>query len=291
MKCLIIGGDSKLSQKLIPLLRANNIEYYSTSRRKKKSKKSIFLDLESIDNFLIPKNTTSALIIGGITNYDICKNNYEYAYNINCIQIPKLFSRLIKKNIFTVFVSTNTVFKFKKKIPNEKNIPNPSFEYSKLKRITEQKLIEISKKNDKKKYLSILRLTKNVSVDTSPFGTWIKNINENKPITALKDLYFSPITFEDSSKILIHLIQKKKSGIFHLSGEKDISYSEFSLKFLNFLNKDSNFVNSKNSKQLGLNLVYNHNVTALSMRYTSNKINFYPIQLEKIFIYLAKFIK
>ena len=291
MNCLIIGGDSKLSKKLIPLLELNNIEYNFTSRRKNKSKRSIFLDLENDYDFKIPKNTTCALIIGGVTDYDTCLNEYDYAFNVNCIQIPELFSKLIKKNIYTVFVSTNTVFKFKKKVPNEKNIPNPSFEYSKLKRITEQKLIEISKKINKQKYLGILRLTKNVSKETSPFNTWIKNINHNEQITALKDLYFSPITFEDSSKMLIHLIKKNKSGIYHLSGENDISYSDFALKFLKFLNKDKKFVISKNSKKLGLKLVYNHHITSLSMRHTSNKLNFYPVSLEEIFKYLGKFIK
>ena len=291
MNCLIIGGDSKLSKKLVPLLEKNKIKYNITSRRKNKSKRFIFLDLENVNDFKIPKNTTCALIIGGVINYDTCLNDYNYAFNVNCIQIPKLFSKLIKKNIYTVFVSTNTVFKFKKKIPNEKNTPNPSFEYAKLKSITEQKLIQISKINNKKKYLGILRLTKNVSKETSPFDTWIKNINDNKPITALKDLYFSPITFEDSSKMLIHLINTNKSGIFHLSGERDISYNDFALKFVKFLNKDINFVISKNSKQLGVNLVYNHHITSLSMRNTSNKLNFYPISLDEIFNYLGRFIK
>lgn len=291
MNCLVIGGDSKLSKKLIPLLENNKIKYKFTSRKKNRSKNSIFLDLSNTDKFKIPKNINCALIIGGVTNYDTCLNEYDYAYNINCIQIPKLFSKLIQKKIYTIFVSTNTVFKFEKKVPNEKNIPNPTFEYSKLKRITELKLIEISEKNKRKKYLGILRLTKNVSSETSPFDTWIKNINKNKPITALKDLYFSPITFEDSSKMLINLIKKRKPGIYHLSGENDISYSDFAFKFIKYLNKDNNLVISKNSKQLGINLVYNHYLTSLSMKYTLNKLNLHPISLQEIFTYLSKFIK
>ena len=136
-----------------------------------------------------------------------------------------------------------------------------------------------------------MRLTKNVSNETSPFDDWIKKINKNKPITALKDLYFSPITFEDSSKMLINLIKKRKPGIYHLSGENDISYSDFAFKFIQYLNKDNNLVISKNSKQLGINLVYNHHLTSLSMKYTSNKLNLHPISLQEIFNYLSKFIK
>ncbi len=291
MKCLVIGGDSKLSKTLIPLLENNKIKYKFTSRKKNTSKNSIFLDLSNINKFKIPKDTNCALIIGGVTNYDTCLNEYDYAYNVNCIQIPKLFSKLIQKNIYTIFVSTNTVFKYKKKAPNEKNIPNPTFDYSRLKRITEQKLIEISEKNKKKKLLGILRLTKNVSKETSPFDVWIKNINENKPITAIKDLYFSPITFEDSSKILIKLAKKRRPGIYHLSGENDISYSDFAIEFIKFLNKDINLVISKNAKQLGINLVYNHYLTSLSMKYTVNKLNLHPVSLKEIFTYLGKFIK
>jgi dTDP-4-dehydrorhamnose reductase len=74
MNCLVIGGDSKLSKKLIPLLENNKIKYKFTSRKKNRSKNSIFLDLSNTDKFKIPKNINCALIIGGVTNYDTCLN-------------------------------------------------------------------------------------------------------------------------------------------------------------------------------------------------------------------------
>ena len=63
---------------------------------------------------------------------------------------------------------------------------------------------------------------------------------------------------------------KKLPGIFHLSGEKDISYSDFALKLVNYLNLDENFVSVIKSEDIGVKLIYNHHITALNMDITSS---------------------
>ena len=79
-------------------------------------------------------------------------------------------------NIFTCFVSTNTVFE--KTPQNEYDEANPKFDYSKMKKITENKIILFKKEKFKKNY--ILRLTKNVNKKTEPFNSWIKFIKQDK---------------------------------------------------------------------------------------------------------------
>ena len=288
MKILIVGGDSRLSKYIEDDLIKKKYNYCKTSRRN--TKNSIFLDFEKIENFIIPKNITHAIIVGGVTSYDDCDNKYEYAYNINCIKIPKLVNMLLTNNIFTIFISTNTVFKYDT-LPNEDDNPSPAFSYAKLKYISEKKITLISEQQKKINKLSIIRLTKNVCENTSPFNDWIKHINNNHTFNAFNDLYFAPITFNNSSKAVLKIIDTNLSGIFHLSGEKDVSYSEFGKGFLEYLNINNQLCIRINSKELGVQLRYNHNVTALSMKYTSKKLNLHPIKLEEIYKYLSKFIK
>ena len=287
MTILIIGGDSRLSQYLEPALLNNKFHTIKTSR--KNTKNSIHLNFSEIDKFIIPNHITHAIIVGGVTSYDDCENNYNYAYKINCINIPKLISKFLKKNIFIIYISTNTVFKYDS-LPNETDHPNPGFPYAKLKFITENKINEIALNENKKNMLSILRLTKNVCENTSPFNDWIKNINNNIRFNVFRDLYFAPIKFYDSSNTIIKIIQQNAHGTFHLSGEKDISYSSFALEFLDYLNIDKNLCKEINSVDIGIKLRYNHNITSLSMKKTTNRLNINYIKLADIYKYLSKFI-
>jgi len=290
MKILVIGGDSKLSKFLKAKLTANNYEVISTTRRENLNENELYLDFNNADNFNIPKNLTNAIVVGGITSYDDCDGKYEYAYKINCIKIPKLIFKFLQKKIRITFLSTNTVFTSEKNFPKEYSSHNPSFSYAKLKSITEKKICKIADDLNVKEYLSILRLTKNICENTPPFDNWIKHINENKKFYAFKDLFFSPITFVDSSKAILSIVKNEISGNFHLSGEKDINYSEFAHGLLDYFNKDKEMLLSVNSSEIGVNLKYNHHITGLNMDETERLLKIKPIKIQSIYKYFDKFI-
>ena len=288
MKILITGGDSRLSKYLEYNLKINHINFLKTSRRG--TPNTINLNFENTENFIIPNEITHAVIVGGVTSYDDCENKYDYAYKINCIKIPNLISDFLKKNIFVIYISTNTVFKYDF-LPKEDDLPSPAFPYAKLKYISESKITKIVRDSNMEHKFSILRLTKNVCEKTPPFNNWIDSINNNKPFKAFKDLYFAPITFNHSSEAILKIIIENKSGIFHLSGEKDISYSEFGLDFIKFLKLNSDICQSVNSADIGVNLKYNHFITALGMEHSIKQLNINPVSVKEVYNYLSKFIK
>lgn len=283
-KVLVIGGDSRLGRVLKKKLNKDFI-VYETTRKIKKSKKSIFLELGDIKNFKTNILFDFVIVVGGVTDYKICNNNYNYAYKINCKNIPKIAKYFLKKGSFLLFISTNTVFKYLKKIPNEYDKPNPSFNYSKLKFITEKKISKFAKKYNLTENFSILRLSKNVDKHTSPFNIWIKSLRKNKKFQAFEDLYFAPILFDDSASVIIKIINKKLSGIFHLSGEKDYNYYAFAKLLEKKFNK-KNIVSKINSNNIGIKLIYNHYITSLKMKRTNLLLKHKPIKINKIINYL-----
>jgi dTDP-4-dehydrorhamnose reductase len=291
MSTLIIGGDSKLSKALVPVLQGNNIQYFRTTRREIIAEDQIFLDLIDVNKFKIPSNVDSVVIVGGVISYEDCVNRYDYAYHVNCKSIPFLVEKLLQKDIYTCFISSNTVFKFMKGLPKEKDKPCPGFEYAYLKAETEKKISQISEQLNKQKLLSILRLTKNVSLDTNPFGKWIDQIYKTERITAFSDLYFAPIRFSDSANAVKRILETKISGIFHLSGEEDISYSNFAIKLVNYLKLDKEIVLSIKSTDIGVDLVYNHPITALDMSMTASLLGLKQITLVDVFEYFRTALK
>ena len=167
--------------------------------------------------------------------------------------------------------------------PKENEIRNPGFPYASLKSITEKQIIMLSQELSKENRLSILRLTKNVSLDTSPFDNWLDKIKNNENFNAFNDLYFAPITFEKSSEAIIKIIEKGVSGIFHISGKKDISYSDFGKGLLQYLKKDQNLCTPIKSCDINVKLRYNHFYTSLNMKYTSSILDINYVNLEEIY--------
>lgn len=279
---LIIGGDSRLAKELKKKLKKKKIKFIATSRRTKKN----YLDFKTIKDFKIPKNTTCCIILGGITNYNECENNKIKTRKINTINIPKLAIKILSKKIFLCYVSSNTVLNYK--FPaNENAKVNPKFEYALQKSKVEKKLLDFARLKKLNEYLSILRLTKNVCQNTQPFKVWINQIKNKKNIVAFDDLFFSPILFENSADILLKIIEQKKVGIFHLSNKKNLNYYNFAKKLLSYLGS-KNKVIKKSSKDYGLNLLYKHNISSLSMNYTKKKLKVNYVKLNEIFKFFER---
>ncbi len=140
---LVIGGRSKLAKEIKKIKINKKIKIYYSS--KKIQNNFFYLNLnninyKSIKKFLFLKKIDRVIFCAGITNYYECKKNYNKAFKINCIQTLKIISFLLSLNIYVCFISTNTVFE-KKTSQDEKGSPNPKFEYSKMKRLTEKKII------------------------------------------------------------------------------------------------------------------------------------------------------
>ena len=103
MSLLIIGGDSRLSKRILE----NYVIKYSTSRSLYKRNK-LFLDLSDTNSFEIPKDVDKCLIIGGPVSYAQANENRKTVRDIHEFQIPLLvnevFYRLFNSSYRFFFV-------------------------------------------------------------------------------------------------------------------------------------------------------------------------------------------
>lgn len=282
-KILIVGEDSRIAKFLITYLKKKKLKIISTTRRMKKlSSSKVFLNLSRVENFEIPKNVSEAVILAGVDGNKNCLKDYKYSYKINCISIPKLILKLIKKNIFVCYLSTSAVFDNKKNLSKENSKQYSKSAYGRLKLIAEKKILNFVNKCKKKKNLSILRVTKNVDIFSEPFCDWIKKINKKKIFSASKHFYFAPVTFDDTKKIIFKILKKRSYGIFHFSGERDISYFYFAKRLLSFNKINADLVDSNYS----LNNIHRPSqinfVTALNMNRSSKNLKIKATPIKKI---------
>ncbi len=286
MTTLIIGGDSRLSKRLI---KTSKIKY-STTRRVSKSKNNLYLDLKNTDSFIIPEDVTNCVIIGGPVSYDQSKNDISIVQKIHQLEIPKLTLKLLQKGIYTIYISSNMVLGKKSLDRAENALPQPNIAYGKMKCLCEKSILDKVGGFYKFNKLAFLRLTKNISPETSPFNNWIENYHLSKDIYAFNDLFMSPICFEESSKVIKKMLALKKSGIFHFSGEKDINYYQFCCEINKILERKNRKILKAvevKSFERGVNLEDTGKITRLDMRETSRSLNIKPLKIEEICEYFS----
>jgi dTDP-4-dehydrorhamnose reductase len=285
MAILIIGGDSKLAKVLVPRLKNSNLQVYRTTRRSIIADDQILLNFDQITEFRLPKNLTVAVILGGVTDYGICESNFTYAHFINCVQIPSLVGHLLNNGVYVCYISTNTVFTSPDNLPTEYETHNPSFNYALLKSKAEHQILMQALRVKKSTSLSILRLTKNVGHSTPPFDSWVQALSSGQDITPFVDLFFAPILFSHSAEAIYNIIWRKLSGIFHLSGEADISYSDFAKGLISTAGLNPNLVKRVSSKDVGVNLTYSHPITGLDMKFSSQILGLQPVSVNDVYKY------
>lgn len=233
-------------------------------------------------------NYNTVIFCAGIFDYQKINRNYLFSKKINVENTINLIKKFLIKDKFVCFLSSNLVFQSIKQ-PNELSKPNSKFAYSHFKILVEKELIKFSKKKKLFNKICILRMTKNIDHNTRPFDQWIKTINDKKKIYPFSDMFFSPIRFKDSCMSIYKIINKKISGIIHLSGAKDLSYSEFAIALMNAKKiNHKNLLEHTTTKKSKKKIFYKNKYTKLSMTYSKKKLGMRPVNFKKVIFELSK---
>ena len=288
MRTLVIGGDSRLGKVLLESLAKNGTPFLATSRRNNPpNANQTFLDFTDCDNWQPTQDIDAAVIIAGVTNFASCKNDPALAHRINCVALPSVARRLLANGVFTCFISTNTVF-MADSPQSEDDQVCPGMLYARQKAEAEEAIRKHAADQKASHLFATLRITKNVSIDTSPFGDWMNALRTGGTIKAIRDLWLAPILFSHSAHAIIQVLTHRQPGIYHLSGESDISYADFAKHLVYQLAPDRCNVVAMTSREAGINLIYNHPITALCLTKSSRDIGLSPIPLSAVIDFFRK---
>ena len=159
----------------------------------------------------------------------------------------------------------------------------PQTLYGALKRST-----ELGLESEAEKYnatLSIVRLTKVVSWNTPFINSWLSDSLMGSPIKAFSNRFLSPITIEYVCDALVKLISTQSNGIFHLSGEKAITYLELAeiMKNLHLLGNSfiQTVVDDSNDRRSGF-----LDSALLSMTEVTTSLDIEPEPLDNVLHHL-----
>jgi len=233
MNTLIVGSSGKIGKFFFKIKKKNFFFTYF----KKKIKNGIKFDLTKDDiNLIIDKyNIKKIIFLSAITDPDICAKNKTLSRNVNVNMTKKIIDKIIQRNIYFIFISSEFIYCGKKKNYKENSLAKPVNLYGKQKLIIEKYLTK------KYKNFCILRIAKTYSdelEDKTLLTGYIRNILSNKKkFYASKNQIFNPLYVYDLIKIITFFLIKNKKGVFNVGGPKAYSRFEILRIVLNKINE------------------------------------------------------
>lgn len=230
-KYLVIGGDGLVGRRFSKALSLKGKSFIETTRNREfYNRNRLHLDLaEDVANWPIPPDITVAFFMAGITSVEFCRSRPEESRTVNVERSIRLIERLFERGVFVVFPSTNLVFDGTRPFRKPTEPVSPRCRYGAMKADVEAFVLRESDLG------CVVRLTK-VAESLLPLARdWKDHFECGLAVEPFRDMRFSPISLDVCVEGMLSLAEKRLPGVFHFSGEEDVSYEEFCSTFADML--------------------------------------------------------
>ena len=280
---LVIGADGFVGSALTEALMSSGASVMTTTRRKERTRPaSILLDLNHVEAFrnVVPAAVV-AYICAAITSMKACEEDPSGTASINLTGTANLGHLLHAAGTFVILPSSNAVFDGSRPFLSPRTPDSPVTEYGRQKAGIERQLLSMGR-------ASVVRFTKVVSGDLPLFREWMLSLKQGRPIYPLSDLLFAPVTLQFAVSVLEWAGRSRQEGIFHVSGEEDVSYGEFARRLASRMGADAGLVRPRSASQAGVALPTVNRFTSLGMQTKAGEFPFSPQPVEEVIDFLLK---
>lgn len=265
---LIICIDSNIGHYLNTHLQSKGWTVYGTTRKKEHVSKYIFfLDLNNYQDINIDLHFDAVFFCLGLDNMDYCEKNESHSKLIIVdaqIYLSKYFAKFTN---LIVILSTTAVFDGNTPFVAPTANKNPKTVYGKHKAIVEDVLINELPR------VAVVRITKVIAPTCNRTLSWIKNLSNGLSINVLHDLSVCPIPINLVTELLEKIALTKKTEIYHLSGDLNITYYDIANFLASELQKSNQLINKISCAQSNINPQIIHKYYSLDATKTNIEFN------------------
>jgi dTDP-4-dehydrorhamnose reductase len=166
----------------------------------------------------------SVIHCAAATNVDWCEDHVEQAHRINVCASSFLAELAREINARFVYVSTDSIFDGEKGNYSEVDRPGPLNVYARTKFAAEQDVVRIHQNS--------LVVRVNIygwnAQDKQSLAEWIvTQLSAGKELAGFTDIYFAPILVNHLAEILLTMLDRRMSGLYHVTGSETISKYDF----------------------------------------------------------------
>lgn len=243
-KLLVTGGSGLFGSKLIDLAKRENYTIYATYRQHKPlnaiscrvdiSKRT---EVKKIFDEIQPDFVVHA---AALTNVDKCELEKKKAYKINAEGVKNVVEKCKKNKVFLVYISTDYVFDGEKGLYKEDDIPNPINYYG----MTKLKGEEYVKSLDDSCIARTSSLFGTVSSRSKlDFFSWVlKKLKNDNEVRVITDQWISPTLNTNLANMVLEILRRRITGIYHLSGDTRTNKYAFSKLIAQVYDLDVNLI-------------------------------------------------
>lgn len=256
MKILVTGANGLLGQTLIKLLLEKKYEVAGVGRGPSRLimaaldgysyKELDITDGPAIEAFIVEEKPGIIVHAAAMTQVDQCELNKPDCYNINVTATRFIIDAAKSINARFLFISTDFIFDGASGPYKEDDEPAPVNYYGGTKLVAEKAVMESGLQ------WAIAR-TILVYGETGTPGRpnvlgWMKqSLESSKIINMVTDQWRTPTFVSDLANGILLMIKKNVTGIYHLSGEQQMTPYEMGVETAKFFGYDASLVKQSSS--------------------------------------------
>ena len=247
MKILITGANGFLGYYLTEQLLEKKFSVIATGKGECRlpfthDKNFQYLSMDFTDPFSIHdvfENIKPDVVIhaGAMSKPDECEANQMLAYLVNVEGTVQLLINSADSKSFFVYLSTDFVFDGEKGMYTENDIPNPVNYYGRTKLEAEEAVKEYE--FDWAIVRTVLVYGKNHSGHNNILKIVKEKLEKGEEYNVVDDQVRTPTYVEDLAKGIVSIVEKKATGIFHLSGKDILTPYQMAIKTSEILQLDN----------------------------------------------------
>jgi dTDP-4-dehydrorhamnose reductase len=197
--------------------------------------------LDEIEDFFAAEEPDIVVNTIALSSYFVCENNPELCKLLNYVVAENIADACRKTKARMVFISSSYVFGGKSGDYSESDTTRPTNEYARSKILAEE---------------AVLKLERSIVIRTEPLYGFNNQVNqlmvgtatfENRIENGYPETLRNPVYINDLPGIILSLIHKHQSGVFHIAGQGKMRWVDFLKKLASLVNAEDKVVIVDNS--------------------------------------------
>jgi len=277
---LVIGSDSLLGRALLVRLTDAGDAVWGTSRRESaEGPRRVRLDLSAATpKLFLPQPVHSAFVCASVTAMQTCEAQPAETRRVNVTNTLRIAEQLLERGTFVQYLSSSAVFDGIQAYPAENARSCATTEYGRQKAEVEARLLEL---DGGRGQVAICRLSKVIAPAVPVIARIVEALETGNRVEAFSELALSPVSVAYAVDSLLAVARRRLGGIFHFSGERELTYADLARTLAGYLRAPESLVAPVTAADRGIVPLFRPVHPALGMAGTTARLGILPQPLDR----------